>query len=228
MCRTVLTIARGVIGLLVTFFCSLIAAAEAEGPIAPPDIPFPESTVISTLSSPPVTRINLGGLGVELEKTELKEVIKKAGIGTVQRRGNAGDSEYWVCFTLPSTVSAQRLWLASGEMGGQEHSIYLVYAEARSGKYEKSGFCPELPDEMKPISINKSIWLGSTTAELTKAFGRPSRVNGSWWEFSYEGRVSYENRKNKVDHFYDLSDFLVVKVINGKVVTLFASKISSD
>jgi hypothetical protein len=230
MCRTILKIAKStpIICLFnVIFFFPQIAAADSfKGSVNPPSIPFLETTTAATLSSPPITKVNLGGFGIELEKTELKDVLKNVGVGAIQHHGDAGDSESWICFTVSSATPTQRVWLASGEMGGEEHSAYLLYAETHTKAYEKSNSCPELPSAMKPISTDTNIWLGSTTNELIKVFGKPSKVNGNWWEFSYEGKVSDQGAKDAVP--YNLSGYLVVKIVDAKVVTLFASKISSD
>lgn len=230
MCRTILKITTSapIICLLdvLIFFSQTAVADSFKGSVKPPSIPFLETTTAATLTSPPITKVNLGGFGIDLEKTELKDVLKNVGLGAIQHHGDAGDSESWICFTVSSATLTQRVWLASGEMGGEGHSVYLLYAETHNKAYDKSDSCPELPSAMKPISTDTNIWLGSTPNELIKAFGKPSKVNGNWWEFSYEGKVPDQGAKNAAP--YNLSGYFVVKIVDAKVVTLFASKISSD
>jgi hypothetical protein len=227
------------IKLMRLFYCiSLLAvmsgafASSLDALVPPPRIPYVENIPLATLSLPPVNQVNLGNFTLNLEQTTLDQVLYEAGVGTIQLRGDAGDSEHWICFAVSSQNQSQRIWVSAGELGGPAHSAYLLYAEAYKQPLEESHLCPELPKKMRPISIDSTIWLGSSGDKLLKKFGSPSKKYGQWWIYSYSGRASsaiknsFEKKRDTTE--YDIQGVLSVRIVDGRIVTLYASKTSTN
>jgi hypothetical protein len=57
----------------------------------------------------------------------LGEILQSARTGAIHHPGDAGQSEYWVCFTTPYGAQTQRIWVSAGELGGPEHTVGGVY-----------------------------------------------------------------------------------------------------
>jgi hypothetical protein len=171
----------------------------------------------STLSEPPVKTISLGDFIIPLEKITLKEIQDTIGSGIIHHKGDAGGSLDFLCY---SNKSAGRIWIASGELGGNEHIVSTIYANGNT-ELGSSSDCPELPAQFQPMSINESTWIGSSVDQLEKHFGQPSAKKECWLFYSYLGKILV----NKLD--MDLLAVLSVCIINGKVVTLSASQVTT-
>jgi hypothetical protein len=165
---------------LLLMLCALtpLSAASTDGDIFPPKHPD-LNDLPSTLKSVPVTEVTLGTLPVEFEITSLLDVQKATKIGRIVHRGDAGESEYALCYTIAFGSGQERIWLSSGELGGPEHSIESFYAEA--GSNIASNSCPPLPTKLRPVSLSNSLWLGQKVSrEITT---RPRECTHGRYEF---------------------------------------------
>ncbi len=194
------------------------AVQAAESSMPPPDLPRTEN-LRAKLHSSPTTKIALGKLDVVFEKTTLKDILRSAGMGTIEHRGDASESQYWTCYTASEGKKSQRIWIMSGEMGGGQHDVDSFHVEEVLSP-TKSNLCPELPAHLIPMSLGKSIWLGSSQRQIKDWLGEPSLTTNGWSFYAYSGPSSLQG-------FYE-SMLIGVRIINGRVVSLFASKTTTN
>ncbi|MDR3175056.1 MAG: hypothetical protein LBU06_00760 [Desulfovibrio sp.] len=204
---------------LSTYFLifQMICATQAiSGDFLPPETPE-DVPGNNTLSEPPVKTISLGDFIIPLEKITLKEIQDTIGSGVIHHRGDAGGSLDFLCY---SSKSAGRIWIASGELGGNEHIVSTIYANDDT-ELGNSSDCPELPAQFQPMSINESTWIGSSVDQLEKHFGPPSAEKEFWLFYSYLGKILV----NRLD--MDRLAVLSVRIKNGKIVTLSVSQVTT-
>jgi hypothetical protein len=194
-----------------------MALAE-NGTFPPPKLPS-MNHLPATLSTPPVSEIVFGELTVEFERTTLDKIKKAAGIGVIEHRGDAGDREDWLCYSTSLHGKPEYIWIASGELGGSEHTVGSFYASAVD-KVERSINCPALPAQLRPVSLGNKLWLGSSRSQLKQALGAPSAKDGDWLLYSYSGRVSASG--------FDRLTILAIRVCDGKAVDLFVSQSTTN
>jgi hypothetical protein len=188
-----------------------LSAASTHDSAFPPKLPD-MNDLPSTQKSVPVTEVTLGTLPVKFEITSLLDVKKATKRGRILHRGDAGESEYALCYTIAIGHARERIWLSSGELGGPEHSIESFYATA--GSHIASNSCPALPTRLRPVSISNSLWLGQKASYITRRLGQPSVKKDGWWLYSYSGKASND---------LDVSATFGAKVANGIVVGLFVN-----
>jgi hypothetical protein len=193
--------------------------ASAEGSVTPPPKMPRIDHLPSTLSAPPTSKLVFGKLIIEFERTTLDEIKRAADVGVIQHRGDAGDSENWLCYSAPFREQSQRIWISSGELGGFRHTVSHLYVEVDS-KEKQSDDCPELPAQLRPVSLDNVLWLGSSLERFKEVLGTPSAKNGAWWLYSYSGKVPANG--------FDQSTILGVRINSGKVVGLFVSQATTN
>jgi hypothetical protein len=207
---------------LVTFIAILSplclnTLAETSEPPPPID---EKITVNATLKVDPVQGIQIGSIIAKFEKTTLGEILKTVGVGSIEHAGEAGDSQYWLCYSLPS----QRVWFIShGEMGGPDHALTQVQAISTKSTSE-SKTCPTLPIRFQSISMNFG-WIGSTKDNLLKALGQPSKKQDGRYYFYYLGKEPgvYEGKKME----WDVIGYIEVTTTKDVVSSVFASHVTS-
>jgi len=203
--------------MALTFMLSLPLSAESCNAFAPPKLPNLDN-IPATLSYPPKTKVMLGKLSIELERTPLGIAQRSAGTGVIQHRGDAADSEDLLCFTTGFGLQPQRIWFSSGELGGSQRIIDAFYASVSEAAVMDSRFCPELPQRLHPVSIGK-LWLGASQEKLKGWLGKPSAKRDGWWLYSYAGKVNQD---------FDEVEIVGVRIVRGKVVAIFASKSTTN
>ena len=197
------------------------AVAHAEG-LAPPTQPFDAQTWPSSMSRRPITGAILGVLHLEFEKTTLPDVLLRAAVGSIQHSGDAGESIYWLCYTVSGTKPT-RLWLAShGEMGGPEHALTGVALVALKSSQPVAD-CPALPAHMRPMSLlGGPVRIGAEMRSLSKKLGPPSHRSGAWISYDFAGKAP----GNCLGGF-DVLNSLVLKVESGTVKAIHANQVTS-
>lgn len=210
---------RWLFTILILLVPRLLNATSVDGFVPPPKMPNIDH-LHPTLKSPPISKIIMGKLVLELELTTLNEVKKSASAGVIQHMGDAGGSEYWLCYSTSLRRQPERIWVSSGELGGSEHAVGIFYAEAGSEMTRGSADCPGLPLWLRPVSFGNSLWLGSSPEQLKELFGKPSAKMGNWWFYSYSGKAPLVG--------FDQLSILGVGISNGKVVGLFVSQATTN
>ena len=190
--------------------------------IPPLNSPFSEQNWKSTLPVPPSSGVQFGTLRVNFEKTTLGDVQTVVGEGTIEHQGDAGDSVYWLCYTVASSSRAERIWIvSSGEMGGADHEVTGVSAQLSDVRHSTAS-CPALPGRFLPASIDHHLWLLSSARDVEKALGAPSHSASPWVSFDFEGKI-----QGKCEGGFDRFNGLTLRVENGIVTGLQASQVTS-
>lgn len=209
MIRTILA-ALALVGAVV--FNTAFAAE-----IPPPALPNIDS-VTPSLKASPITNAKLGTLEVHFEKTTLLDVRQSVRLGTIQHHGDAGGSQYWLCYAISHHDRTERLWLSSGELGGFNHSIEAFYVADHSRKEKPTSSCPELPANFTPVSLLNSLWIGTSSKQLVELLGNPTAIIDNWWIYSYSGKAGTLDR---------LAIF-AARIKHGKIVILSESQVTTN
>ena len=176
-------------------------------------------TVPATLKADPVQSIRIGSFIAEFEKTTLGEIRDTLGLGSIQHSGDAAESQYWLCYSLPN----QRVWLIShGEMGGSDHALTQVQSISTSSPGNAS--CPQIPKHFQTISLNFG-WIGTTKVSLLKALGPPSGIENGHLIYYYSGKKSGIYQGQSVE--WDVIGYVEAVIIDNKVSSLYASHVTS-
>jgi hypothetical protein len=169
----------------------------------------------STLSAPITSKVFFGAEVVEFERTTLVEIQKAAGVGSIQRHGDAGESESWLCYTFASNGEVARIWLSAGELGGPESAIGSVVVEVANGA-RTTADCPKLPNRLTPVSSGTAVWLDMHVNWLKSQLGEPAQRKGGWWLYSYSGKIQSGR--------FDRLSIFGARIVNGKISALFLSQ----
>jgi hypothetical protein len=197
-----------------------VCCAKAFADSPPPAAPFTSISWKAVSVEKPATELRLGAFAMHFEETTLATVHEAVGSGEIQHQGDAGESVYWLCYTIEGS---QRIWMMShGEIGGPEHAVTSVTDQQIKGvKANKD--CPSLPAKMQPVSLDTGFWLGTKDIEALKALGPASHAEGAWRSFDYQGKVPGSCEPSG----FDLTNWLLYKIDNGRVTTIMASQITS-
>lgn len=208
---------RAIAGLPLLLACALSHA----GVDALPAHPFEALTWPATLAQKPNTGARLGGFQLEFEKTTLSEVLTQARVGSIHHAGDAGESAYWLCYTLGG-ASPARLWITThGEMGGSERAITGITVTAiKSNRPTRA--CPAAPTHLQPVSLRVPVWVGSNEDSMKKALGTPSHRSGDCVSYDFAGK----GPGNCLGGF-DVSNSLVLKLRRGVVKVIHAHQVTS-
>jgi hypothetical protein len=194
-----------------------ISATQASTP--PPDAP---SLHGASTAQPPATHIKLGAIAVVLEETSLREVAQSMGAGKIAHLGDAGESQYWLCYSSDNS----RVWIISaGEMGGSDHEVTRIVV--RHGKSSSNEECPTLEGKLLRLSINDRDWLGKPISEVTKAIGKPSIAHGSMRLYEYVGNSGEVDAQQCPPTGFDVMNWLAFESQNDEVTTIHLGQISS-
>ncbi|MGL9622145.1 hypothetical protein QRQ56_29595 [Bradyrhizobium sp. U531] len=133
------------------------------------------------------TRFSLGAFTGRFEETPLGAVRETVGGGTIQHRGDAGDSVYWLCYRR----AQHRLWvMSSGEMGGPDHRVTEIVEELTENDTETPADCGIIPEKFAPLVIDGKLHLGMSRAEVVTALGPPSTSETAQMVYSHAGKLA--------------------------------------
>ena len=200
----------------------LMAGSETARSATPPP-PIPNERIIGMPSAgtKPTTGVQLGALQVVWETTLLAQVTRAIGAGAIQHEGDAGESAYWLCYTIAGE-RAQRIWLiADGEMGGPEQSVTRVAAE-ESTDGEASLDCPRLPKTFLPVTLGHGLWIGADEHSVSKAIHALPHVVGPLRSVQYHSKVP-----GKCEGGFDQLNWLEYKIDHGRVTAIWAGQVTS-
>jgi hypothetical protein len=186
----------------------------------PPARPLTEMSWKAVSIEAPSEGFALGSVPVRFEKTTLGEIAAAVSEGVMEHRGDAGESEYWLCYSRPH--EGQRIWIvSSGEMGGADHLVTGLVAEqlpAVAGTTD----CPALPAKTTLELSGQKGWLGMSTMDVRKRFGVPSHESGAWQVFNFE-----EKLEGICGGAGDRTNWLWIKQADGHVQAIVAGQITS-
>jgi hypothetical protein len=200
----------------------LFGLGTARSATPPPPAPFKDASgEASAAEGNPTTHIRLGAFKVAWEATQLAEVSAAIGAGSIQHQGDAGESIYWLCYTIAGR-RAQRIWLiADGEMGGPEHLV-TNFAADESGDGEASRDCPGLPKKFLPVTLDHGIWIGADENSVSKAIHTVPHAEGPLRSIEYQSKVP-GNCEGGVDQI----NWLDYRIDHGRVTVIWAGQVTS-
>jgi hypothetical protein len=205
---------------------ALVFVAAALAGTSPP--PIDESMSASKASWRAITKptegLTLGTLKIQYGQTTLPELLRAIKSGSIQHQGDAGESVYWLCYTVLKDSYNARIWIeAPGEMGGSEHAVTDV-AVQRVTRNRPLPDCPVLPEQYEPLSFNNGVWLGASKATVEKAFPAGLLHSGELAFIGYQGKTADDGH---CDGGYDLLSSLYLTFEAGFVVAMNAGQITS-
>lgn len=204
--------------MLIVILSSLCHSSYGES-IEPPPLTNEAITVEATLKVDPIQEIRIGSFKAKFEKTTLDDILAAIGIGSIQHAGDAGGSQYWLCYSLPDA----RIWLISGEMGGSNHALIQVQAISTKAPRENAA-CPQIPTRFQSISMNFG-WLGTNQKDLIKALGRPSGKEDDRFMYHYSGKKPGEYDGQRME--WDVTSYVEVVMNKNKISSISASHVTS-
>lgn len=205
--------------LQLIFLLALCSKSFCETVPPPPQVH--EIIVPATLSSDPVKGIRLGKFLVEFEATTLKQIRDTIGYGAIAHLGDAGGSQYWLCYSQPG----QFIWFIShGEMGGLDHVLTQVIAVATNSDSRTGPQCPVIPSHAQPI-LSSFGWVGISKKDLFELLGQPSGIQNNRLMYYYSGKKpgTYKGVNMK----WDVTAYIEFEILNNKVISVSASHITS-
>jgi hypothetical protein len=203
------------LSLAVTTIALLVAGmAHGENSLPPPTWPVPHIKPTGTRIQP-VTGVTLDSFHVTFEKTTFNDVLGVLGTTPIRHQGDAGEFLMWVCYTLPDVHA--RVWLTSGELGGQRYIDGMVAKQLKSTEAETS-LCPAAIRQITFVSIDNGIWLGQAAEKIKSILGIANKAPASVIYYTYEGK----------DGEFDVDSVLALKINKNRVTELHANHTSTN
>ena len=169
-----------------------------------------------TITKRLATRFSLGAFAGRFEQTPLGAIRKAVGEGTIQHRGDAGDSIYWLCYRR----AQHRLWVvSSGEMGGPDHRVTEIVAELTEKDTEASTGCTVIPDKFAPLVFDGKLHLGMSRSEVVTALGPPSKSEAAGMVYSHDGKLA---------NGFDETAWLILRFREDKLVSMRGGKTTTN
>jgi hypothetical protein len=198
------------------FFIFLLFSFSSGFTPSPPRVSH-EIRVPATLKKDPVQKINVGKFAAEFEKTTLDEIRSVLGAGTIEHAGEAGESQYWLCYSLPG----QRIWFIShGEMGGEEHVLTQVHVISTGKILDSDATIPQIPMRFQPVTFDFG-WIGEDKESIIKKLGQPSGIQNNYLIYFYVKELKRPLEGCSIMGCVELG------IKNNKINSIIASHISS-
>lgn len=193
--------------------------------VTPPPIWSDDLPGEGTLAKQPVVGLSMGRTFVRLEKTTLHSILELARAGAIGERGDGGGHISFVCFTDDESSPRSRIWLLSNPMGNPDKRIIEVNAVALPQNDGATAACPKLPSHLRPVALDRGIWLGTSTDRLTNKLGRPSGIFGGWHTFNYFGTAPGPYQGGVVN--FDITSVLGAQIEGERIKALRATRVTS-
>lgn len=201
----------------------------------PPAFPY-SGNHQSNIERPPATHVYLGDFEVVLEETVLSQVKRKFPSGIQQRRGDASNSEVWLCYTARGKVTDERIWLIASEMDGRSNGEFAVGAVAIEAVPDEGAVldgCPLLPARYGFISLDGGVAVGMKREVLVSRLGPPASYGKSVLSYFYVGTTKltgHDAGGETGDRImtFDVTSSVTVQVEHNRVIRLWADKTTSN
>ena len=207
----------------IRFFTLIFLIALLNNAFGGSSVPPPTSHIISvpaTLKKDPAQKVRLGNFFINFETTTLSEISSAIHSGSIDHSGEAGSSQYWLCYSLPR----QRIWfISNGEMGGREHALTQIHVISGTD-FQGNASCPLLPKSFQPASFDFG-WIGTDQGHLLDTLGPPSGKQGANHIYYYKGKKPAKIDSKVVE--WDVVGYVEAKIVNGKIASLYVSHVTS-
>lgn len=179
----------------------------------------------ATLFKQPVAGAFLGHTYLEFGRSTLQDVVRSAGVGSIERQGDGGSGIRYVCLTDDIGETKTRLWFVSSVVGGPDMAITELNSVALGPGDKANNACPRLPSSLRPARLDRSVWIGTSERSLNAILGAPSIRHEGWTWFTFIGQCPESNHGKVVNR--DVMSILSVKVHEGRVTALRANKVTT-
>jgi hypothetical protein len=199
---------------------SVVGVAHAQSALAPPQgIRLPKRAVESRQmeKQPVVSGVTIGDFKVTFEKTTLKQALAALGAAPVGRRGDAGNSLSWICYTIPAVRT--RIWLLSDEMGGGETIMRMTARPALPTEVEDMK-CPTPTNHASAAFIDNKIWLGDSIGKIESILGKSSEAPKSIRYYWYNSPED--------ENGFSVQSLLLMKIEGDRVTEIQASNLTTN
>jgi hypothetical protein len=160
-------------------------------------------------------------------KSRLLDVGAPFSNTLVSHSGESSSGVTWLCFTVEAPHETLRLWLLSDdEYGGTDMFVTGAYALAVRSTSIRSAACPRISLSNAGVVFDGGIQIGSSLANAKDKFDEVRLQRNGWWRFEYTGKESQDVRGKK--HEFDVSGWVDLRLSNGVVTAMHATKILSD
>lgn len=207
----------------VTALIVTTVTGTAHAAMPPPSMPDslpPGPSISHTVVS---RGFQMGPFNIAFEETTLGAVQQAIGAGEIDNQGDAGDSEYWLCYTVADAKARGRIWIvAHGEMGGPEHDIGWVYAKLDNSAQPTTD-CPALPAKFSPLSFDGQFWLGMQYINAVRILGSNGVKLNDWQVYDYLGKIP----GNCPPDGFDLTSYLMFKSSHGILTSIVAGQVTT-
>jgi hypothetical protein len=167
----------------------------------------------ATVPRPIVTRLQVAGVRIFLQKTDIKQVQRQLGgtIGSI--RGSAVGPD-WLCYTGSDTREKWVLWLESSDIDAGTVGSFQWHQLDASTNIDPR--CKKLSNGLDHISVGTiNLSLGMTEQRLQQILGKPSQVRGNNLIFEHEHEVT--DIKNGP---FTFSNTVIFLIADGKVTAM--------
>ena len=110
-------------------------------------------------------------------------------IGRIQHQGDAGGSEYSLCYDGLYRGMKFRIWIISSELGGPSHYIESVTLKYNKNNTDSLTHCYKLPKKFGKVTIKNEIWIGMNEKGIENKVGRPSYIKNTSWFYYYSKEI---------------------------------------
>jgi hypothetical protein len=179
----------------------------------PPAWDFLDVVPKATVSKEMVATLRVSDFPVSLEKTKMENVKKALG-GTLGGRGDAGDSDQWLCLYGTDSSGPWVLWLESGEIDGGTVGSFQWQRVGKSAVLDRR--CRMIGEAKVELPI--ALRLGITEAEVLKGLGRPTVRHGDRLIYVHYHKESIRGEP------YDSENIVAILLRAGLVWAIEVSK----
>lgn len=185
---------RGIVSPLVLIFATFASGQQQPSGIKAPvweppaiAVAFPDSAK-PTVQKPMIGSLQVAGLPIVLEETQLSALQSKLG-GTIGARGDAGDALRWLCFHGGSSGQSWVLWLMSDEMDDGAVGGLRWQNVAEGMLFDER--CPSLPagSVVLPVKIRPGV----PERDVVHEFGQPSSKSADNFFYLHEHDETIHN-----------------------------------
>jgi hypothetical protein len=152
---------------------------------APPSIDWPNNLPRPTVPKEMISVLRVGNMQIILEHTNLEDVQKRLG-GTIGSRGDAGNSEAWLCLHGANASGRWIFWLSSFEINGPTVGGFQWRRLASNETPDRR--CRHLLEGGDRIELPLALDLAMSKAEVRKVMGDPTAVRGNMLIFCHSHR----------------------------------------
>jgi hypothetical protein len=198
---------------------------EIDPRLLPPQVDEREEFDAS-LQNSPVSELRLGKVTVSLATTPLGVVQRALGVGAIQQQGAEDQKTHWLCYTVGTAETFERVWLIATVSGGSEHRVGIAIAEITSVGGDAQ--CPLLPAPFQPASFDNGVWLRMPREAVVTKLGQPSGAQGNELTYSYEGEQTAPSETPGETVDLNVTSKFTVELQGGFAARLTATKTSVE